>query len=256
LCARAEGAGATLERVHALVIDDDPDIRRIAGLALARFGGFSVTLAASGEEALGLVEGTAFDVILLDVSMPGIDGPETFARLQAAPATALVPVIFFTATSSDLEAERLRALGARGVVAKPFEIPASPADSQYSRVRGMSSKSKGSGAPAEAEPTQSGIEALIAAARAGYAAGLPGRVAEAVALAARSDWNGLRHAAHRLRGTAATYGFADVGSAIGRVEDLLLAAGDCPDDDARARVQTLLRGAEVTVRAAIAPRPP
>jgi CheY-like chemotaxis protein len=126
LCARGVAGGATLIRVRVLVIDDDPDIRRIAGLSLSRLGGFSVTLAASGEEALGLVEGATFDVILLDVSMPGIDGPETFARLRTAPATASVPVIFFTATSNEAERGRLCALGARGVLAKPFEIAELP----------------------------------------------------------------------------------------------------------------------------------
>jgi two-component system OmpR family response regulator len=108
--------------MHILVVDDDSDIRRIAALALERLGGFRVTLAATGEEALGLAADAPPDLVLLDVSMPGIDGPTTLERLRAAPATADVPVIFFTATANAGEACRLCALGALGVVAKPFDV--------------------------------------------------------------------------------------------------------------------------------------
>ncbi len=105
-----------------LVVDDDPDIRRIAALALGRLGGFQVTVAASGGEALQAANHELPDVVLLDVSMPGADGPETLAALRSNAATCLTPVIFFTATSSEGEAERLRALGAVGVVPKPFDF--------------------------------------------------------------------------------------------------------------------------------------
>jgi two-component system OmpR family response regulator len=108
--------------MHILVVDDDSDIRRIAALALERLGGYRVTLAATGEEALSLAAQTRPDLVLLDVSMPGMDGPTTLDRLRAAPATADVPVIFFTATANESEASRLCALGALGVVAKPFDI--------------------------------------------------------------------------------------------------------------------------------------
>jgi two-component system OmpR family response regulator len=105
-----------------LVVDDDADIRRIAALSLERIGGFRVVLASSGEEALTIAAADPPDAVLLDVSMPGADGPETLGALRALPATSAVPVVFFTATSSDAEAERLCALGAAGVVPKPFDL--------------------------------------------------------------------------------------------------------------------------------------
>jgi two-component system, OmpR family, response regulator len=108
--------------MNILVVDDDPDIRRIAALALERLGGFRVALAESGDQALAQVDTARPDVILLDVSMPGADGPEILAALRSNAATRNVPVIFFTATSSEEEAERLRGLGAIGVVPKPFEL--------------------------------------------------------------------------------------------------------------------------------------
>jgi CheY-like chemotaxis protein len=118
--------------MNILVVDDDPDIRRIAALALERLGGFRVTVAASGAEALEAARDHLPDVVLLDVSMPGADGPETLLALQSNPATSGLPVIFFTATSSEGEADRLRALGAVGVVPKPFDFADLPR-----RVRGI-----------------------------------------------------------------------------------------------------------------------
>jgi CheY-like chemotaxis protein len=85
-----------------------------------------VELAAGADEALALAAREMPDVVLLDVTMPGKGGPETLAALRAIPAAARVPVVFFTATSSEAEAERLRALGAVGVIAKPFEITELP----------------------------------------------------------------------------------------------------------------------------------
>ncbi len=104
-----------------LVVDDDPDIRRIAALSLSRLGRLEVRVASSGEEAVAEVLRERPHLVLLDVSMPGIDGPGALAALQALPGEP-VPVVFFTATSSDVEVARLRALGAIGVVAKPFDI--------------------------------------------------------------------------------------------------------------------------------------
>ena len=105
-----------------LVVDDDDDIRRIAALSLQRLGGFQVVLAADGAAALELARAEAPDLILLDVSMPDIDGPATLAALRATPSTASIPVIFFTATANEAEVLRLVSLGAAGVLAKPFEV--------------------------------------------------------------------------------------------------------------------------------------
>jgi len=109
-----------------LVVDDDPDIRRIAALSLGRVGGFQVALAASGEEALAEVARSKPDLVLLDVSMPGTDGPATLAAIRGLPEGDTLPVVFFTATSSPAEVDRLCALGAIGVIPKPFEVSELP----------------------------------------------------------------------------------------------------------------------------------
>ncbi len=105
-----------------LVVDDDPDIRRMAALALERLGGFQVAVAEDAPSALALAVGDPPDLVLLDVSMPGADGPAVLAAMRAQAATREVPVVFFTAVSSEAEIARLTALGAAGVVPKPFEV--------------------------------------------------------------------------------------------------------------------------------------
>jgi CheY-like chemotaxis protein len=107
-----------------LIIDDEPDIRRIARLSLSRLGGMEVVDAGNGPEGVQKAETERPDAILLDVMMPGMDGPATLAALRANPATAAIPVLFLTAKALRGEVERLRALGAAAVLAKPFD-PAS-----------------------------------------------------------------------------------------------------------------------------------
>jgi CheY-like chemotaxis protein len=104
-----------------LVIDDEDDIRRISRLALGRVGGMEVLDAASGMEGIAKAVTETPDAILLDVMMPEHDGPETLGLLRADPRTARIPVIFLTAKAMAAEVERLRALGADGVLTKPFD---------------------------------------------------------------------------------------------------------------------------------------
>jgi CheY-like chemotaxis protein len=107
--------------VKVLLIDDERDIRRIASLCLSRVGGFTVLEAGGSAEGLALAESERPDVILLDVMMPGTDGPSTLLELRQRPATAAIPVIFLTAKALQSEIDRLKALGARGVITKPFD---------------------------------------------------------------------------------------------------------------------------------------
>ena len=108
-----------LERI--LLVDDDPDIRVLAKMELEMVGGFTVRACSSGEEALATAGPFAAQLILLDFMMPGMDGPAVLERLRAAPETAPVPVIFMTAKAAARDAEKLKALGALEVIAKPFE---------------------------------------------------------------------------------------------------------------------------------------
>jgi two-component system OmpR family response regulator len=104
-----------------LLVDDDPDIRKIAVISLQHVGGFEVRTAVSGEDGLSVAGPWQPDLVLLDVMMPGLDGPSTFARLREDPATRDIPVVFMTAKVQQREVQRYLALGACGVIAKPFD---------------------------------------------------------------------------------------------------------------------------------------
>jgi CheY-like chemotaxis protein len=107
--------------VKVLIVDDEPDIRRIAKLGLSRVGGMEVVEAANGAEALVRAKEDKPDAVLLDVMMPGLDGPSTLARLREDPATSGIPVVFLTAKAITAELDRLKVLGAAGVLTKPFD---------------------------------------------------------------------------------------------------------------------------------------
>lgn len=104
-----------------LLVDDEPDIRKIGTLALERVGGLEVTQASSGVEALDVAVAASPDVILLDVMMPDLDGPATFSRLRELPELADTPIVFLTAKVQKSEVERYMELGAKGVIKKPFD---------------------------------------------------------------------------------------------------------------------------------------
>ena len=112
--------------MRVLIIDDEDDIRRIARISLVRLGGMDVTDASSGVEGLRKAKEGALDAILLDVMMPGLDGPSTLAALRSDPATASIPVIFLTAKAMGAELERLKTLGVAAVLVKPFDPLALP----------------------------------------------------------------------------------------------------------------------------------
>jgi CheY-like chemotaxis protein len=104
-----------------LMVDDEPHVRRVAELSLDKVGKWSVSLASSGADALAVAERERPDLILLDVMMPGMDGPTTLRALQGHPALSGIPVIFMTAKVQEHEIARYLELGAAGVICKPFD---------------------------------------------------------------------------------------------------------------------------------------
>jgi two-component system OmpR family response regulator len=104
-----------------LYVEDEPDIRMVAQMALQAVGGFTVIACASGQEALDAAPGAGADLLLLDVMMPGMDGPTTLKGLRQLPATAGTPVIFMTAKVQAAEVAVYKGLGALEVIPKPFD---------------------------------------------------------------------------------------------------------------------------------------
>jgi two-component system, OmpR family, response regulator len=109
----------TLQRV--LYVEDEPDIQAVAKIALEMLGGFTVKICSSGQDALNEAVAFAPDMILLDVMMPGMDGPSTLQALRQLPELAQVPVAFMTAKVQPAEVAHYKALGALNVIAKPFD---------------------------------------------------------------------------------------------------------------------------------------
>jgi CheY-like chemotaxis protein len=104
-----------------MVVDDDDDVRRLAAMALARVGGYEVTSVPSGAECLAALADGLPDAIVLDVMMPGMDGPTTLHALQDHPTARDVPVVFLTAGVVDTDMDRLRAMPVAGILNKPFD---------------------------------------------------------------------------------------------------------------------------------------
>ena len=108
-----------LQRV--MCIEDDPDIRTILEFSLATVGGLTVLCCAGGRAAVASAPGFRPDLVLLDVMMPDMTGPETLLALRQLPAMRRVPVVFMTAKAMPDEVEQLLQHGATGLIVKPFD---------------------------------------------------------------------------------------------------------------------------------------
>jgi two-component system OmpR family response regulator len=104
-----------------LLVEDEADIQIVAKLALESVGKFTVHMCGSGSDALAELPGFDPDIILLDVMMPGMDGPDTFKAIRQLDGYAAVPIIFMTAKVMEKDREIYRSLGAAGIIAKPFD---------------------------------------------------------------------------------------------------------------------------------------
>lgn len=110
---------AALRRI--LYVEDEPDIREVVKLTLETLGGYEVRAFASGQEALVGASEAGADLILLDVMMPGMDGPATLEALREIPQTLNTPVVFMTAKTQAADIQRYLGMGIADVIAKPFE---------------------------------------------------------------------------------------------------------------------------------------
>jgi CheY-like chemotaxis protein len=104
-----------------LIIDDEDDIRQVAALSLETVAGWDVIVASSGAQGLQRAAEHLPDAVLLDVMMPGMDGPTTFRELRKNPATAHIPVILLTAKVQSADQRRFADLGVEAVLTKPFD---------------------------------------------------------------------------------------------------------------------------------------
>lgn len=111
----------TRELKRIAYVEDEPDIRAVVELVLTTLGGVELDVSTDGAEALRRIPAFGPDLILLDVMMPGMHGPEVFRRLRAMPDCAAIPVVFMTAKAQKQECDNYLDLGAAAVIAKPFD---------------------------------------------------------------------------------------------------------------------------------------
>jgi CheY-like chemotaxis protein len=104
-----------------LYVDDEPDIREVVQMSLSLVDGLDVQTCESGERALQVIPQLRPELVLLDVMMPGMDGPSTLQKLRTLRGCETLPVIFMTAKAMPQEVARFRELGAVAVIAKPFD---------------------------------------------------------------------------------------------------------------------------------------
>lgn len=212
-------------------IDDEPDLREIVAMTLEMLGGYSVRSCGSGSEGIAAARAAQPDLILVDVMMPGLDGPATLAALQADPRTRDIPVAFMTAKVMPSEIARLHGLGACAVIPKPFDP--SELCGRLQEIWRAVLRERTTAAPPlapDAAPSSHAPDPFDNLARRFFA-----RAAamndELAALSVRSDRDALeriRAIAHTLAGSGGTFGHPALSQAAAALEEAaeeILSAG-------------------------------
>lgn len=130
-----------LQRVF--YVDDDDVVQRLVKIALERLGGLTVELVNDSSKAIEGIRGFEPDLVLLDCIMPKVDGVELFHQMRAIPEMAAIPVVFLTVKAHWRTVDELLALGAAGVITKPFD-----ARELAGRLKAIWSGLPGAGVPA------------------------------------------------------------------------------------------------------------
>jgi DNA-binding response OmpR family regulator len=205
-----------------LYVDDEEDLRNLVSMALETVGGLEVITCGSGEDALRLTAGQVPDLILLDVMMPGMDGPTTFRKLRQMKSLQNTPMAFITAKSQTNEMLELEALGSAGMIKKPFDPM-----TLFDTVSAIYSKHKSKSNHLGATPVEPNMQPLIERYRATIAESTKTFIALKQALKAKPQnvdrelINSAISLSHQIAGSAGTFGFIAVGEASLLLEDQL-----------------------------------
>jgi len=196
-----------MSAIRILHVDDEPDIREIVQMSLGLNADFEVRGCACGADAVAKAAEWSPFLILLDVMMPGMDGPTTLTHLRKDPRTACIPVLFMTARAQAREVEQFIALGAHGVISKPFD-PMMLATEVRNHLHTIKLASLRTGFMRRAKSDAE----LLAAFRSS--------LGEDSYSATASQ---IRKIAHGLAGAAGLYGFDQISSNAAALEDALVA---------------------------------
>jgi signal transduction histidine kinase/CheY-like chemotaxis protein/HPt (histidine-containing phosphotransfer) domain-containing protein len=233
-----------------LLAEDGVDTQRLIARHLRRAGA-SVSVVGTGRDAVERLGAEAFDLVLMDLRMPGLDGYEALARLRAEGRTT--PVLALTANAGDGERERCLAAGFDGYLCKPIEKRKLLAD----LARYLPAARATAPATADLAPDARIVSLLADDPDVGdllvnFVRVLPGKVRELQERLARRDLAGLREAAHQIKGAAGGYGFPHLSDCAGRLETQAQSPGTTYDAVAPtvATLVSLMRRVEGYSRAA------
>jgi CheY-like chemotaxis protein len=194
--------------LRVLHIDDEPDIRAIVEMSFGLDPEIEVRGCGSGKDGLAAAAEDAPDLILLDVMMPVMDGPTTFARLRENPRTAGIPIIFMTARAQTREIEQFKSLGAVDVIAKPFDPLALVASVRsHLQAAKMLATSRNAFERRIGKDTQSLLHCLTDI--------VNGRSLPPVHLR-------IRDVAHGLAGAGGIFGYPEIGEAAANLEEMAI----------------------------------
>lgn len=202
--------------LRVLLVDDEPDIREIARMALETVGGMIVHTCSGGREALDSVGSFGPDIVLLDVMMPDMDGPGVLRELRKRPNFSEIPAIFVTAKAHPDEVRRLKGQGANDVLGKPFD-PMSLSE-QVRNCYQSARREPGNDQGLREKTAQLRHRLLDRLAKERPDLERLGRSLRGVDGMQPADAADLLQRAHRIAGTAGTVGLDGVSAAAARLE--------------------------------------
>jgi CheY-like chemotaxis protein len=209
-----------------LYVDDDPDICAVVKLTLSLMAGLKVETALSGDQGVAMAIALRPDLILMDVMMPGLDGPGALERMRQIPRIAEIPVIFMTAKVLPAELAHFRELGVIGVIGKPFD-PAKLAD-DLSAVWSRATATR------IIRSTDSGrfeVQQRVSSLTSGFLQRTRGDILELGLMIERAMHGDrtmfaeIERVSHSIHGAGAMFGFSEVSASGGALERLAAAAG-------------------------------
>jgi two-component system, OmpR family, response regulator len=202
-----------------LYVDDDPDICEVVQATLCLISGLDVHTANSGEAAIDLAYEIRPDLILMDVMMPGLDGPATFKRMRSSALINKTPVIFLTAKVLPEEISQFLRLGAIGVIGKPFD-PLKLGDELFALWDGRESSREVVGA----RDAQAHVQAQVNSLADGFLQRTRGdairlnEMFERITTAEPAMLKEASRIAHAIHGAGAMFGFPRLSAAGGAIE--------------------------------------
>jgi CheY-like chemotaxis protein len=205
-----------------LCVDDDPDICEVVTATLSLIAGLNVHTAGSGEQAIDLAYELRPDLVLMDVKMPGLDGPSTLKRMRKRVLLADIPVIFLTAKVLPAEVAHFLRLGALGIIGKPFD-PLKLCDDLFALWKDASATRAIDGALA----VQSQVREQVGSLTDNFLRRTRDdavRLRAIIERAGHEDRSVLKEAeriAHSIHGAGAMFGFPEVSAVGGAIERLV-----------------------------------